>query len=148
MTCLCFTGCDCDKKRCCLMNALLPSEHIFWSVQTFSGCDRPQHALRDRGTHTQSRNSLRRNKRWTPWNAGHHVTSGFGFWDFICGLIAALVLWVMKLLEGSSVAVIAAIAPGMWWGVDIWGSCDGWRVCMLTHTHTYTHTPCILLGQA
>lgn len=37
----------------------------------------------------------------------------FWFLDFIGGLMAAPALWVMKLLEGSLVAVIAAITPGM-----------------------------------
>jgi len=65
------------------------------------------------------------------------------FGHFARGVIRALVLWVMKLLAGSLVTVIAAVAPGMWWGVDMWGSCEGWRVCMLSDTHTHTHlAPC------
>lgn len=55
------------------------------------------------------------------------------------GVISALVLRVMKLLARSLLTVIAAVATGTWWGVDMWGSCEGWRVCTLTHTHV---TPC------
>lgn len=65
--------------------------------------------------------------------------------NFAHGAITALVLWVMKLLVGSLVTLIAAVPPGMWWGVDIWGCWEGWKVHMLRHSPTPTlihMTPC------
>lgn len=54
---------------------------------------------------------------------------------WLCPVSHQGLYWVMELLVNSLLTVISAVTPGMQRGADIWGCCDGWRLCLLATMH-------------